>query len=222
MITWRKTWQPTPGFLPGELHGQRDLVGYSPQGREESDTTEWLTLSLSPACSPSQYWRRRQIYFSLRSRWKYQEGNEEVPTFKSFLPNKCDLGFQTRKWTCFPGDHASSGHQGPPGSLGGGLNQDVKGRTSTEVHRDSVKPPCISQPPASFWDHSPPHPHLTPWRDYWAVFSCAWSTLRSLHGAQQKYAGMLLTEAKWNVILADPRPHGRAGVGLVVPSETDS
>ena len=30
-------WQPTPVFLPGESHGQRSLVGYSPQRRTESD-----------------------------------------------------------------------------------------------------------------------------------------------------------------------------------------
>ena len=30
-------------FLPGELHGQRSLAGYSPRGRKESDTTERLT-----------------------------------------------------------------------------------------------------------------------------------------------------------------------------------
>jgi len=29
-IPWRRAWQPTPGFLPGESHGQRNLVGYSP------------------------------------------------------------------------------------------------------------------------------------------------------------------------------------------------
>ena len=27
-IPWRRKWQPTPGFLPGESHGQRSLVGY--------------------------------------------------------------------------------------------------------------------------------------------------------------------------------------------------
>ena len=37
---WRKKWQPTPMFLPGESHGQRSLAGYSPQGHKESDTTE--------------------------------------------------------------------------------------------------------------------------------------------------------------------------------------
>ena len=29
-IPWRRAWQPTPAFLPGESHGQRSLVGYSP------------------------------------------------------------------------------------------------------------------------------------------------------------------------------------------------
>ena len=41
-ISWRKEWQPTPIFLPGEFHGQRNLVDYSPWGRKESETTEWL------------------------------------------------------------------------------------------------------------------------------------------------------------------------------------
>ena len=45
-IPWRRKWQPTPVFLPGEFHGQRGLVGYSPWGHKESDMTEWLTLTL--------------------------------------------------------------------------------------------------------------------------------------------------------------------------------
>ena len=39
-IPWRRKWQPTPVFLPGESRGQRRLMGYSPWGHEESDTTE--------------------------------------------------------------------------------------------------------------------------------------------------------------------------------------
>ena len=42
-IPWRREWQLTPVFLPGEFHGQRSLAGYSPWGRRESDTTEWLS-----------------------------------------------------------------------------------------------------------------------------------------------------------------------------------
>ena len=41
LYIWRG-WQPTPGFFPGEFHGQRNLVGYSPWGRKESDMTEQL------------------------------------------------------------------------------------------------------------------------------------------------------------------------------------
>ena len=39
-IPWRWKWQPTPVFLPGESHGKTNLVGYSPWGHKESDTTE--------------------------------------------------------------------------------------------------------------------------------------------------------------------------------------
>ena len=39
-IPWRRARQPTPVFLPGEPHGQRSLLSYSPQGRKESELTE--------------------------------------------------------------------------------------------------------------------------------------------------------------------------------------
>ena len=39
-IPWRREWQPTPVFLPGEPHGQRSLVGYSPGGCKALDTTK--------------------------------------------------------------------------------------------------------------------------------------------------------------------------------------
>ena len=39
-IPWRRAWQPTPVFLPGEAYGQRSLAGYRPQGCKESDMTE--------------------------------------------------------------------------------------------------------------------------------------------------------------------------------------
>ena len=46
----RRQWQPTPVLLPGKSHGQRSLVGCSPWGREESDTTEWLHFHFSLSC----------------------------------------------------------------------------------------------------------------------------------------------------------------------------
>ena len=41
-----REWLTTPVFLPREFHGQRSLVGYSPWGHKELDTTEQPTLSL--------------------------------------------------------------------------------------------------------------------------------------------------------------------------------
>ena len=54
-------WQPTPVLFPGKSHGQRSLVGCSPWGREESDTTERLHFHFSLSCigegngNPLQY-----------------------------------------------------------------------------------------------------------------------------------------------------------------------
>ena len=42
---WRRKWQPILVFLPGESHGQRGLVGYSPWGCKESDTTDRLSTT---------------------------------------------------------------------------------------------------------------------------------------------------------------------------------
>ena len=39
-MSMRRKWQPTPVFLPEKSHGQRSLVGYSPWGHKELDTTE--------------------------------------------------------------------------------------------------------------------------------------------------------------------------------------
>ena len=41
-VPWRRKWQPTRVFLPGDFHGQRSLTGYSPWHHKESDMTEWL------------------------------------------------------------------------------------------------------------------------------------------------------------------------------------
>ena len=42
-IPWSMKWQPTPVFLPEKFHGQRSLVGYSPWGHRELDTTELVS-----------------------------------------------------------------------------------------------------------------------------------------------------------------------------------
>ena len=46
-MPWIREWQPTPVLLPGESHGGRSLVGYSPWRRKESNTTERLHFQAS-------------------------------------------------------------------------------------------------------------------------------------------------------------------------------
>ena len=49
-LTRRRQWHPTPVLLPGKSHGRRSLVGFSPWGRKESDTTERLPFHFSLSC----------------------------------------------------------------------------------------------------------------------------------------------------------------------------
>ena len=46
----RRQWHPTPVLLPGKSHGRRSLVGCSPRGRSELDTTERLHFHFSLSC----------------------------------------------------------------------------------------------------------------------------------------------------------------------------
>ena len=58
---WRRKWQPTPVFLPGESQGRGSLVGGCLWGRTESDMTERLYFHFSLSCfgekngNPLQY-----------------------------------------------------------------------------------------------------------------------------------------------------------------------
>ena len=68
-IPWRKQWLPTPVFLPGESHGQRSLVDYSPWVRKELDRTEHMcmqalrSLPRPPGPSDLLYSSNFQLYW---------------------------------------------------------------------------------------------------------------------------------------------------------------
>ena len=49
-IPWSRKWQPTPVFFPRESRGQRSMVGYSPWGRKESDTTDLKGILSGDIC----------------------------------------------------------------------------------------------------------------------------------------------------------------------------
>ena len=65
-IIWRRTWQPTPVFLPGESHGQRSLAGCRLRGRKELNMTEHWTVC--PDChnnvSQTGWLRKQKTVFS--------------------------------------------------------------------------------------------------------------------------------------------------------------
>ena len=78
----RRPWQPTPVFLPGKFHRQRSLVGYS-HGVAESDTNEWLTLSVffvmkvGESCHSYIGWMKSACcteseHFTAKSPWRWQ------------------------------------------------------------------------------------------------------------------------------------------------------
>ena len=50
LYKWRRRWHPTPVLLPGKSYGWRSLVGCSPWGHEELDTTERLHFHFSLSC----------------------------------------------------------------------------------------------------------------------------------------------------------------------------
>ena len=63
-IPWKRAWQPTPVFLPGEFHGQRSLVGYSPWACKELDTIDWLNIFTF-----STTWAYRALKYSQYKWW---------------------------------------------------------------------------------------------------------------------------------------------------------
>ena len=62
-IPWRRKWQPTPIFLPWKSNGQRSVVGYSPWGRKELDTTEHTHTQTQPIFHPPF---AKRLLFSMR------------------------------------------------------------------------------------------------------------------------------------------------------------
>ena len=62
-MPWRRAWQPTPVFLPGESHRQRSLVGYTPWGCKELDVTGWLR------CTQVYHFRKSPEELIFQKRW---------------------------------------------------------------------------------------------------------------------------------------------------------
>ena len=96
-IPWRRAWLPTPVFWPGEFCGQRSLVGYSPWGHQESDTTEWLILSWEPGIRISYLFSRHKV--------SHSSDPQQLSHSISFNPRSVSSFIKQRhvRLTCLPG-----------------------------------------------------------------------------------------------------------------------
>ena len=95
---WRRKWQPTPVFLPGESHGQRSLVGCSPWG---SKSRTWL--SNQPTRGRQKYAGNRHHVSDVTIKPQWQRHMEGSSTLKSSstgdtIPELCS------KRACFTGE----------------------------------------------------------------------------------------------------------------------
>ena len=91
--SWSRKWQPTPIFLPGKFHGQRSLVGYSPWGCKELDTTERLSTHTNwPICSKF-IWRNCKLYCKTFSK-SVSSATQSCPTLcEPMNPCQVSLSF---------------------------------------------------------------------------------------------------------------------------------
>ena len=82
---WRRKWQSTPVFLPGESHGRRSLVGCSPWDRSESDTTE-----------ATQQQQLQQAFFIVQLSHPYMTTEKTIAlTIWTFVSKVMSLLFKT-------------------------------------------------------------------------------------------------------------------------------
>ena len=81
---WRRKWQPTPVFLPGESHGQRSLMGYSPWGHKELDMTEQLALC---SVSSATDWCTLTVYKEHHRAWSHSPSLNSLLRKRSTLPS---------------------------------------------------------------------------------------------------------------------------------------
>ena len=94
-IPWRRSWQPTPVFLPGELHGQSSLAGYSPWDHEELDTSE--RKGDGHITNPAAI-----SFFTFKERRRINCTCKFLPVIKSvFLLGKYSCDMNEKKWIIF-------------------------------------------------------------------------------------------------------------------------
>ena len=83
---WRRKWQPTPVFLPGESQGRGNLAGCCPWGRTESDTTEATLQQQQQQVHCPFCWHTKSLNWSISQ--KSVSSNLQAPLpWSWFLPS---------------------------------------------------------------------------------------------------------------------------------------
>ena len=98
-IPWRRKWQHTPVFFPGEFYGQRSLEGYSPWGCKGSDTTERLsmhTLVVPPIQRAAALFSDPETDVSQHNSRCYTGGQVCIGRHRSLGSNSVCLGWNLR------------------------------------------------------------------------------------------------------------------------------
>ena len=109
--TWRRKWQPTPVFLPGESHGQRSLAGYIPWGHKSrkrlSDKTtllEGLRVRLHGVASlgdlETPAFSLAQLQGGTHARVSGKEGRRRKPLMERKRKGKQREKEKEKKWLC--------------------------------------------------------------------------------------------------------------------------
>ena len=118
-IPWRRKWQPTPVFLPGKSHEQSSLVGYSPRGCKELDTT--YRLNNNKCISIYRYEITHQVIDNLAS--EQLIGRKKILErwyLFSVLKNEQEsTRWNGQEWGDFPGDPVVETSLSNAGDVGG-------------------------------------------------------------------------------------------------------
>ena len=95
-IPRRREWQPTPVFLPGESHGQKNRKGYNPWGPKQLDTTNTFTLTFLYHLALLQLNMRTAVHVISRSQHLWEKHRRQdflvVQGLRLCTPNARDLG----------------------------------------------------------------------------------------------------------------------------------
>ena len=131
-IPWRRKWQPTPVFSPGESYEQKNLEGYSPRGCKESDTTEYTCMHAPAVKAPNHnHWTVRGFHVEkIHPPWPLVTSHKFLQSRKLSVATITGKGNRSTEQgapdpTCCHCPHGPSGHRPFRPTVFSGLCQEI-------------------------------------------------------------------------------------------------